>query len=149
MRKLLSLLMALVLLAGVLLGCAQPQPAVVKETVPVPQTVVVPAEGAAGTSDDQELITVLNPTGFPPPIEGKSMAVNRPASLDGQTVYLVDVTFSQGDRFLAQMQRWFTENMPEVKTEFRVKAGAYSFDDKELWEEIKAANGVVIMAIGH
>ena len=102
----------------------------------------------SGVCAAQELYTVLNPTGFPPPIERKSMA-QRPSSLDGKTIYLVDVTFNNGDIFLQQMQKWFAANMPAVKTEFRIKKGAYYADDPDLWNEIKAVDGLMIMAIGH
>ena len=106
---------------------------------------------AAGQNGSQEqLYTVLNPTGYPPAIERKAMA-QRPESrsLKGRTIYLVDVTFDNGDVFLKEMQKWFTRNMPEVKTIFREKKGAYYTDDPKLWEEIKANNGMMIMAIGH
>jgi len=94
------------------------------------------------------LITVLNPTGEAPPIELKPMA-ERPSSLDGKTVYLVDVTFNGGDLFLQQMQQWMAANMPKVKTVLRTKKGAYAADDPDLWKEIKSVNGLMIMAIGH
>jgi hypothetical protein len=93
-------------------------------------------------------ITVLNPTGFPPPIELKPMA-SRPASLAGKPIYLVDVTFDNGDRLLEQMQIWLQRNMPEQKTVLRSKRGIYSADDPDLWKEIQAAGGVMVMAIGH
>jgi hypothetical protein len=99
-------------------------------------------------ADGEPQITVLNPTGFPPPIERKSLAP-RPASLDGKTVYLVDVTFNNGDVLLEQMQTWLNQQMPQVKTVFRRKKGIYAADDPDLWREIQAANGVMIMAIGH
>ena len=92
--------------------------------------------------------TVLNPTGNPPPIERKAMAP-RPASLSGKTVYLVDETFDGGDKFLQQMQAWMTVHMPDVKTVFRQKKGAYAADDPDLWKEIKSVNGLMVMAIGH
>lgn len=95
-----------------------------------------------------ELYTVLSPTGKPPPIERKAMA-ERSASLDGKTVYLVDVTFNGGDLLLLEMQKWFAANLPGIKTEYRVKRGAYNTDDPELWAEIKATGGVMVMAIGH
>ncbi|HVP76542.1 MAG TPA: hypothetical protein VMV04_01475 [Thermodesulfobacteriota bacterium] len=97
---------------------------------------------------EEAKITVVNPTGFPPPIERKPLAP-RSASLDGKTIYLVDVLFNNGDVFLQQMQNWFTQNMPTVKTIYRQKKGIYAADDPELWKEIKANNGVMIMAIGH
>ena len=108
------------------------------------------AVACAGTvaAADEPLYTVLNPTGNPPPIERRAMAP-RPASLAGKTVYLVDETFDGGDKFLLEMQKWMSVNMPDVKTVFRAKKGAYSADDPDLWKEIKSVNGLMIMAIGH
>ena len=94
------------------------------------------------------LYTVMNPTGNPPPIERRAMAP-RPDSLAGRTVYLVDVTFNGGDLFLQEMEKWMEVNMPEVDAIYRVKRGAYSTDDPELWREIQAVDGLMIMAIGH
>ena len=96
----------------------------------------------------EPLITVMNPTGNAPPIELRAMAP-RPPSLDGKTIYLVDVTFNGGDKFLQQMQQWMAVNMPKVKTVFRVKKGAYAADDPDLWKEIQSVDGLMIMAIGH
>ena len=59
----------------------------------------------AQAQDAQPLYTVLNPTGNPPPIERRAMAP-RPDSLDGKTIYLVDVTFNGGDLFLQEMEKW-------------------------------------------
>ena len=49
----------------------------------------------------------------------------------------------------AEMQKWFTANLPGIKTEYRAKRGAYNTDDPQLWAEIKASDGVMVMAIGH
>ncbi len=103
---------------------------------------------SAAVAAQEPSFTVLNPTGNAPPITRKAMAP-RPASLDGKTVYLVDVTFDGGDLFLKQMQQWMAANMPKVKTIFRVKRGAYSADDPDLWKEIQAVDGLMVMAIGH
>lgn len=93
-------------------------------------------------------IVGLNPRGTPPPIHLIPMAP-RLDSLDGKTVYLVDVGFHDGDNFLRQIQIWFQKNMPSVKTVFRRKAGPYAEDDPKLWQEIKANGNAMIMAIGH
>jgi hypothetical protein len=93
-------------------------------------------------------LTVLNPCGFPPPLKQLAMAPP-PPTLDGKTIYLVDVTFDNGDMFLDQMKDWFTQNMPRVTAVRRTKKGAYSADDPTLWKEIQAAGGVMVMAIGH
>jgi hypothetical protein len=108
-----------------------------------------PGFAAAQTGASGEpLYTVLNPTGIAPEIERKAMA-ERPASLDGTTIYLVDVTFNGGDLFLQEMQKWMAVNMPGVNTELRIKRGIYTADDPELWEEIQSVDGMMIMAIGH
>ena len=103
-------------------------------------------EAAAQT--DERLYTVHNPTGIAPPIERRAMAP-RPESLDGKTIYLVDVTFNGGDLFLMEMEKWMKANMPEVNAIYRVKRGAYSRDDPELWREIQSVDGLMVMAIGH
>jgi len=108
---------------------------------------VAAGQSDIGRSGDQRF-TVLNPTGIAPPIERKAMAP-RPASLEGKTVYLVDVTFNGGDLFLQQMQQWMAVNLPGVKTVFRVKRGVYAADDPALWKEIQGARGLMVMAIGH
>ena len=106
------------------------------------------ASTASWAQSREPLVTVLNPTGNAPAIELKPMAP-RPASLDGKTVYLVDVTFNGGDKFLQQMQEWMAVHTPKIKTIFRVKKGAYAADDPDLWKEIQSVNGLMIMAIGH
>jgi len=103
---------------------------------------------ATAAAAEEQRLTVLNPTGNPPPIERRSMA-QRPASLSGKTIYLVDETFDGGDKFLQQMQAWMGVHMPDVKTVFRAKKGSYAADDPDLWKEIKSVNGLMIMAIGH
>ena len=108
------------------------------------------AMACAGTAAaaEEAKYTVLNPTGNPPPIERRAMAP-RPAILSGKTIYLVDETFDGGDKFLQQMQAWMAVHMPDVKTVFRAKKGAYAADDPDLWKEIKSVDGLMVMAIGH
>ncbi len=93
-------------------------------------------------------IKVFNPRGTPPAIRLRPMAP-RPQSLDGKTVYFVDVRFMNGAVFLAEIQKVFAEQFPGVKTELRQKRGGYTEDDPELWAEIAAKGGLMVMAIGH
>ncbi len=91
---------------------------------------------------------VLNPRGTPPPVKLRPMA-QRPESLQGRTVYLVDVRFMNGRAFLEQIQQVLAERFPGLKTELRQKRGGYTEDDADLWNEIQANAGLVVMAIGH
>lgn len=102
----------------------------------------------AGALTEEVKISVLNPRGTPPPIQITPLAP-RLDTLDGKTVYLVDVRFMGGDIFLKEIAKWFAQNMPKVKIVFREKTGSYGVDDPELWAEIKAKGDAAIMAIGH
>ncbi len=95
-----------------------------------------------------EKLTVLNPTGFPPKVTGKPMAP-RLSTLDGKTIYLVDARFDDSDIFLKQLQAWFADNMPSVKTVFKPMSSVYTSDDPATWEEIKANGDAAIIGVGH
>ena len=104
---------------------------------------------AAGEFDPAgKAVRALNPRGTPPAIRLRPMAA-RPASLEGRTIYLVDVRFMNGSVFLGEIQKVFAEQFPGVKTVLRQKRGGYTEDDPELWAEIEANAGLLVMAIGH
>jgi len=102
------------------------------------------AEPAQG----EPMITVLNPRGKPPSITLVPMAP-RLDTLDGKTVYFVDVRFPETETFIHEMMAWFNKNMPKVKTEFRSKVGSMFDDDPKLWAEIKEKGDAVVMGLGH
>ena len=95
-----------------------------------------------------DFVTVLNPTGFAPKITRKALAP-RLDTLDGKTVYLVDCRFDDSDVFLRQLQAWFAEHMPAVKTVFRPISSVYLKDDPATWEEIRARGHAAIVGVGH
>lgn len=105
-------------------------------------------KGARKGRSGAEKFTAVSPKGTPPPVQRYSMAP-RLDSLKGKTIYLVDTGFFGGGLLLQQMQEWFQQNMPDVKTVFRKKAGGWAADDPPLWAEIKAKGNAAIMAIGH
>jgi hypothetical protein len=68
--------------------------------------------------------------------------------LNGKTVYLVDTGFGGSYKFLDQMQGWFSEHMPSVKTVRRRKTGNIFRDDtKDLWKEIKEERNAAILGV--
>jgi len=94
------------------------------------------------------MISVLDPTGYPPKISAKPLAP-RLDTLNGRTVYLVDCRFDDSDVFLRQMQAWFTEHMPSVRTVFKPISSVYLVADPKTWEEIKASGHAAILGVGH
>jgi hypothetical protein len=100
------------------------------------------------TAIDVDRLTVLNPMGFPPRVSPKPMAP-RLDSLDGKTVFLVDCRFDDSDLFLKQVQGWFGERMPNVRTELVRLSNVYHKDDPDLWASIKANGHAAIVGVGH
>jgi hypothetical protein len=99
---------------------------------------------------------VLNPEGYrtisldgvPQTKRSLSSMASRLDTLDGKTVYLVDTGFGGSGKFLDEMQAWFAERMPAVKTVRRRKPGNVFRDDtKDLWEEIKERGQAAILGV--
>src|SRR5262252_898786 len=97
---------------------------------------------------DSQLMTVLDPRGQPTGrIKPMSLAP-RPNSLDGKTVYLVDIGFGGGYEFLQEMKAWLAQRMPAVKTVLTRKPGIMFLDAPDLWAEIKDKGHAVIFGVG-
>jgi hypothetical protein len=87
------------------------------------------------------------PMAPPPPPTGSAFA-KRLSSLDGKTVYLVDTGFGGSYNFMLQLQKWFSSNMPSVKTIRKRKPGNVFMDDNnELWEEVKQKGDAVVLGV--
>ena len=85
----------------------------------------------------QTKVSVFNPVGYPPKVAKKS-AAGRLDTLDGKTIYLVDCRFDDSIELLKQVQAWFAEHMPSVKTRIVSLNNYYGHDDPKLWDDIKA-----------
>ena len=118
------------------------------------------------------LCTVLDPRGQPSGIFGQSLnpeskpgdiqdpfaqpkgevrpvrMAPRLPTLDGKTVYLVETGFAGSYDFIQEVQRWFSRNMPSVKTVLRRKQGTMFTNDPELWAEIKEKGDAAILGVG-
>ena len=92
--------------------------------------------------------TVLNPVGFPPAVRRQTPAP-RLDGLDGKTLYLVDCRFDDSDVFLGQVQAWFAQHLPRVRTVVKRISNVYLHDDPTTWEEIKARGSAAILGVGH
>jgi hypothetical protein len=93
-------------------------------------------------------ITVFNPLGQPPAIARVPMAP-RIDNLDGKTIYIVDIGFTDTHQFFTEMQKLLSAKYPKTTFEVRIKAGTYFDDDPRLWAEIKEKGHGMIMGVGH
>jgi len=94
-----------------------------------------------------EKITVLNPRGTAPPIQMMPLAP-RLDTLEGKTIYIVDMNFPRTHQFFEEMRKLLASRYPEVTWVLRVKTGTYFNNDPQLWSEIKEKGDGVIMGIG-
>ncbi len=94
-----------------------------------------------------EKITVFNPQGIAPPIHLIPMAP-RLETLDGKTIYIVDMNFPRTHQFFEEMQKLLASRYPEATWVLRVKIGTYFNNDPDLWSEIKEKGDGVIIGIG-
>ena len=93
-------------------------------------------------------ITVLNPLGQPPVLKVLAMAP-RLDTLDGKTIYVVDVKYPSTKPFMEELVKVLSDNYPKTKWVLREKRESYFEDDPDLWKEIKAKGNGMLVAIGH
>jgi hypothetical protein len=121
-------------------------------TSPTASAAPAAAPGAASCGSDNGLVSVLNPAVETKLAERVPLAP-RLGALEGKTIYLVDTDWGgmqQNDGLLQEMQKWFAQNMPGVKTIIKMKGGNFVTDDPGLWKEIAEnhGDGVIIGVAG-
>jgi hypothetical protein len=97
---------------------------------------------------EEAKITVLSPLGQPPAIARVPMAP-RLDTLDGKTIYIVDIHFTDTHQFFTEMQKLLSAKYPKTTFIVRTKIGTYFDDDPKLWAEIKEKGHGMIMGVGH
>ena len=101
----------------------------------------------AVTARTTERLVVHDPRGYPPKVEGRTLAPPL-TTLEGKTLYLVDGKFGNGaDRFIEQLEAWFAAHMPSVRT--RVIRWREPFaDDPEASREIQRSADAAVFGVG-
>lgn len=101
----------------------------------------------AATAGTAQRLVVHDPRGYPPKVEGKTLAPPL-QTLDGKTLYLVDGKFGNGaDRFIDQLQAWFAEHMPSVRTQVIHWREPFA-DDPEASREIQRSADAAVFGVG-
>jgi hypothetical protein len=101
-----------------------------------------------GSKSDGAKITVVNPRGQVPPRQLIPMAP-RLDSLDGKTIYIVDIRWSYTGQFTEELRDILSERYPNTKFIRREKSGPYGEADPNLWAEIQKEGDGMILATGH
>jgi hypothetical protein len=118
--------------------------------LPASSLLMIPALLLAGcTSGGDERITVMNPA-IANTMVDRAPLTHRLDSLESKTLYMVDIGWGGPDAAYSvfeEMQLWFSENVPSVKTVLKRKRGSYTTDDPELWKEIKENGDAALIGI--
>lgn len=96
----------------------------------------------------KEKISVVDPRGQPPILRQTPMAT-RLDSLEGKTIYVIDVNWPYTRQFTEELYKVLSERYPKTNFVFRDKTGTYMVDDPELWAEVKEKGDAMVLAVGH
>ena len=93
-----------------------------------------------------ERLTVHDPRGYPPKVVGRRLA-SRLATVEGETIYLVDCLFDNSDVFTEQLRQWFAEHLPGVNVRTIQPSKTWS-DDEEMRGRIASDGAAAILGVG-
>jgi hypothetical protein len=102
-----------------------------------------PAQSAA------QLITAMNPAVANRMVDRLPLSP-RLDTIEGKTIYLVDIGWGgpqAAPSVYEEIQAWFAQNKPSVKTVIRRIKGGYESDDPGLWKEIKQNGHAALVGI--
>lgn len=94
------------------------------------------------------MMKVVDPRAQLPDIQRMPMA-ERLDSLDGKTIYLVDVRWPYTRQFVEELSKVLSGMYPNTSFIVRDKAGSYGENDQKLWAEIQEQGDAAIVATGH
>jgi hypothetical protein len=100
------------------------------------------------TQSTGNLRVVLDPRGQPTATVRPSPLASRLKTLQGKTVYVIDIGFGGGYEFLEEAVVWLQKSIPSAKIELRRKPGHMFMETPELWTEIKTKGDAVILGVG-
>ena len=102
----------------------------------------------AAAKPDTGKLVVMNPRGIQPEIRKIPMA-KRLATLDGKTVYVVDIKYANTRPFVNELMAGLKAKYPSTTWVLKEKLGMYMDDDPNLWKEIKEKASGAIVLVGH
>ncbi len=97
---------------------------------------------------EANMMDILDPFAQPEGVLEQGKMAPRLSSLQRKKLYLVDTGFAGAYEFLEEVQEWFKNNMPEVKTVLKRKDGNVFSNSPALWQEIKDQGDAVVFGVG-
>jgi hypothetical protein len=104
------------------------------------------------TSQKEIYRNILNPMAQQKPEWDILPLVERPSTLEGKTLYLINQRWGGAkahEPLLMAMKKWFEANIRGIKVEYRVKLGSYGTPDPALFSEVGEKGDAAIIGIPH
>jgi hypothetical protein len=95
---------------------------------------------------------ILNPMAQQKPEWDIVPLVERPSTLEGKTLYLINQRWGGAkahEPLLMAMKKWFEDNIKGIQVEYRVKLGSYGTNDPDLFKEVSEKGDCAIIGIPH
>jgi hypothetical protein len=93
-----------------------------------------------------ERVTVHDPRGYPPKVDGKRLSPRLP-ELDGKTIYLVDCLFDNSEVFMDQLRQWFAEHLASVNVRM-IRPKETWADDEQMRAVVRSEGDAAILGVG-
>jgi hypothetical protein len=78
--------------------------------------------------------------------------VERPATLEGKTVYIINQRWGgtkAHEPLLLAIKQWLEENIRGINVVYKAKRGSYPVPDPELWKEVGDKADAAMIGIPH
>jgi hypothetical protein len=91
-------------------------------------------------------LTVLDPTGYPPHVSARGLAPSLD-TLEGRTLFIVDIGWENCNVFADQLQGWMAEHRPGIRTKVARWKDQHA-PDPELSDQIRTEGDAAILGVG-
>jgi hypothetical protein len=78
--------------------------------------------------------------------------VERPATLEGKTVYIINQRWGgtqAHEPLLLAMKKWLEDNIRDIRVVYKVKLGSYPVNDPDLWKEVGEKADAAMIGVPH
>ena len=78
--------------------------------------------------------------------------VERPATLEGKTVYIINQRWGgtkAHEPLLLATKQWLEANIQDIKVVYKAKRGSYEVNNPELWKEVGEKADAAMIGIPH
>jgi hypothetical protein len=78
--------------------------------------------------------------------------IERPATLEGKTVYIINQRWGgtpAHEPLLLAMKKWLEVNIRDIHVAYKVKLGSYPVNDTDLWKEVGEKADAALIGVPH